>query len=133
MKRSLSLSRLLWHWAPILMTAGVIYFLSDQPDLKSGLAPAYDLILRKLAHGFEYALLTFLATRAFYAGHRVSLRWAALGALVIAVLYAVSDEYHQGFVRGRHGAPHDVVIDTLGAGVGAWLFTQLAKWGRKKN
>ena len=50
----------------------------------------------------------------------------ALGQPQLAVglggLYAVSDEVHQSFVRGRHGAWYDVVIDTIGVAIGvlAW-------------
>jgi VanZ family protein len=33
----------------------------------------------------------------------------------MAVLFALSDEFHQSFVRGRHSALRDVGIDSLGA------------------
>jgi VanZ family protein len=36
-------------------------------------------------------------------------------ALVFAVLYAVTDEFHQGFVAGRHESAVDVGIDAAGA------------------
>jgi VanZ family protein len=34
---------------------------------------------------------------------------------VFAVLYAVTDEFHQGFVAGRHESALDVGIDAAGA------------------
>ena len=46
---------------------------------------------------------------------------SALAALAIAVLYAVSDEFHQSFVEGRNGSPLDVGIDTVGAAISARL------------
>jgi VanZ family protein len=41
--------------------------------------------------------------------------------VVISVLYAISDEYHQHFVHGRHGTPIDVLIDSIGIfGIVVW-------------
>ena len=36
-------------------------------------------------------------------------------ALVLTILYAISDELHQGLVAGRHASASDVVIDGIGA------------------
>ena len=38
--------------------------------------------------------------------------------LLIAVLYGLSDEYHQSFIIGRNAAIEDVVADGLGAFIG---------------
>lgn len=88
----------------------VIFLLSAQPDLSSGLGN-WDLVGRKLVHAGSYGLLTLLWIRAL-APHlgRKALLWAA----VISFLFAVSDEYHQTFVEGRHGSPVDVGIDSVG-------------------
>ncbi len=84
----------------------LIFALSAQPDLNSGLGTA-DLILRKLAHMLEYGALFVLWWRA--------LRWKVPpAAAVITLAYAATDEYHQHFVSGRVGAPHDVAIDAAG-------------------
>src|SRR5262249_7977466 len=71
----------------------------------------WDLLLRKCAHLTEYAILGALLTRA--TGSRVA-------AFVLAVAYAGTDEWHQTFVRGRHGSPVDVGIDAIGVLVGLW-------------
>jgi len=97
--------------APLAMMA-LIFVLSAQPDLDSGLG-TLDLVLRKLAHATEYALLTLLWAWAL----RPATRWNVAAAALIAVLYAVSDEYHQTFVAGRSGTPIDVAFDALGIGV----------------
>ncbi|HEX6117174.1 MAG TPA: VanZ family protein [Solirubrobacterales bacterium] len=94
--------------APLAMM-GLIYFLSAQPDLDSGLG-VLDLILRKLAHATEYALLALLWAWAL----RPVTRWNVAAAAVIAVLYAASDEFHQTFVEGRHGAGTDLLVDFAG-------------------
>jgi VanZ family protein len=103
-------------WLPPLLLMGVIFFLSAQPDLDSGLG-TIDRVARKLAHLVEYALLCFLWWRAFSA--RVAPGRAALAAFVISALYAVSDEYHQSFVEGRSASALDVAIDSAGAALTA--------------
>jgi len=107
---------LLGRLVPVLALMGLIFYLSDQPDLSSGLG-GWDLYLRKAAHMTEYALLYVLLLRA------LRWRWPALAA-GLAVAYAATDEWHQTAVAGRHGTPRDVVIDAVGIAIGAlavWL------------
>jgi VanZ family protein len=103
-------------WLPPLLLMGAIFFLSAQADLNSGLG-AIDLVGRKIIHFCQYALLAFLWWRAFCS--RLGSRRAALAAFLVTVAYAASDEYHQGFVEGRHGSPVDWLIDSAGAGLAA--------------
>ena len=99
-------------WLPVAAWAGLIFALSSIPDLGTGLG-GWDLILRKLAHGAEYAILGALLVRAT--------RKAGL-AVALGVLYAVSDEVHQAFVSGRQGSFVDVAIDGLGVACGVLLW-----------
>jgi VanZ family protein len=96
------------RWGPAVAWAGVIFALSSIPDLGTGLG-GWDLVLRKLAHAAEYAVLGFLFVR-------------ALGrpdaAVALGIAYAITDELHQHFVPGRQAAPLDVAIDTLGVVIG---------------
>ena len=103
-------------WLPPLLLMGVIFFVSDQPSLDSGLGPI-DLIGRKLIHFAEYALLCFLWWRALVTVTTPSR--AAVLAFLLASGYAASDEYHQTFVDGRHGSPIDWAIDSAGAATAA--------------
>ena len=103
-------------WLPPLLLMGVIFFVSDQPSLDSGLG-LIDLIGRKLIHFAEYALLCFLWWRALVTVTTPSR--AALLALLLASGYAASDEYHQTFVEGRTGSPIDWAIDSAGAAAAA--------------
>ena len=98
--------RLVSRFAPPLLLMGLIFFLSAQPDLDSGLGTA-DTILRKLAHMTEYGLLWFLWWRALGYGN-------PLIPAAIAIGYAITDELHQTTVDGRHGSPLDVLIDSAG-------------------
>ncbi len=99
-------------WLPVALWAAVIFALSSIPSLGTGLG-TWDLVLRKLAHATEYALLGALLLRAT---GRPGL------TLALGSLYAVSDEVHQHFVRGRHAAWYDVLVDVVGVaiGVAAW-------------
>jgi VanZ family protein len=100
-----------YRWAPVLAWAGLIFVLSSVPDLGTGLG-GWDLALRKIAHAAEYAVLGFLLLRA---SGRVE------PALGLGIAYAISDEIHQHFVSGRHGAPLDVAIDAVGVAVGVYV------------
>ena len=94
------------RFVPPILLMGVIFLLSAQPDLNSGLG-SWDTVLRKLAHMAEFGLLWVLWWRALGYGNRL---WPAL----IAVAYAVTDELHQTTVEGRVGSPVDVLIDSAG-------------------
>ena len=53
---------------------------------------------------------------------------AALGqAVLIAVVYAALDEWHQSWTDERFGSPLDVAIDSVGATVGAAFFAWLSR------
>ena len=107
-------------WLPPLLLMGVIFFFSAQPSLDSGLG-WIDTVGRKLVHFGEYALLCLLWWRLLRTG--MPSRRAALVAFLISSLYAATDEFHQGFVEGRHGTPVDWAIDTAGAGAAALAVT----------
>ena len=103
------------RYAPPLAVMALIFALSATPDLSSGLG-WWDLVLRKLAHITIYAALWLAIMRA--TGWR-----RPLVATAVALLYACSDEFHQGFVHGRHGTPVDVAIDAIGLALAAaaWI------------
>jgi VanZ family protein len=81
-------------------------------------------ITRKLAHFTEYAILGFLAARAF----RTYPRWFLISAILI-VVYALLDEYHQSFVPSRTASIFDSFIDMAG-GISALIFASLRLGGR---
>jgi VanZ family protein len=99
-------------WLPPVAMMALIYFLSAQPDLNSGLG-TFDLVLRKVVHFAEYGILCFLWWRPLRTV--MDPTSAALVAFAIASGYAATDEWHQTFVEGRHGSPVDWLIDSAGA------------------
>ena len=114
---------LIGRFAPPLGLMALIYALSAQPDLNSGLG-WIDLVGRKAVHMVEYGLLFVLWWRAF--------RWRApLAAALIAVGYAATDEVHQLSVHGRVGSPRDVAIDAAGVAL-AWLLAGAVRQRRRR-
>ena len=110
--------RPLSRFGPPLLLMGVIFFFSAQPDLGTGLG-VWDTILRKAAHLAEFGLL-------WYLWHRALGRPGPLPAAAIALGYAITDEYHQTFVEGRHGSPVDVLIDAAGIAIAMAIHTRRA-------
>jgi VanZ family protein len=101
------------RWLAVMLWMGVIFTLSAIPSLSSPFEPFYDVILRKFAHIAEYAILTALLFWALQV-HLASRTYGLFMAVVIALLYAFSDEWHQSFVPGREGSLRDVGTDSLG-------------------
>ena len=104
-------------WAPVVLWAALIFAFSSIPDLGTGLG-TWDLVLRKLAHAAEFAVLGALLLRALAAG-RV--------ALALGIAYAVTDELHQLLVPGRRGSVVDVLIDAVGVAIGVGLWRRLRR------
>jgi len=76
---------------------------------------------------FGYALLASAYFHALNKG-KVITRGQLLGALCLAFLYAITDEFHQRYTPGRTPSIYDVLIDTLGAvfGLGTWYWIRKA-------
>jgi VanZ family protein len=110
-------SRALSLWLPVIVWAAVIFTFSSIPSLTTGLG-TWDLILRKGAHMTEYAVLGLLLLRAV---------GRELPALALGIAYAITDEFHQHFVRGRHASPIDVLIDTVGLTIGIFVVRGLLR------
>ncbi len=86
--------------------------------------------VRKTAHVVEYAVLGVLAWRTVrfdpvFASYPP--RRQLLCVLLLCMLYASTDEFHQSFVPSRQSDVLDVLLDTCGSGLGL-----LAAWGVRK-
>lgn len=108
-------ARFLYLWLPVGAWCGLIFYLSSIPNLKTEFG-VWDLVLRKCAHMTEYAILYLLVYRALLGSYpQVSIRRISVFSLLITILYAASDEYHQSFVPTRGPSVIDVGIDSAGA------------------
>lgn len=94
-----------------------------------------ELIVRKLAHFSEYALLALLAAHCLHLWFpKARVKTCALLAWALSTLYACTDEWHQRFVSGRGPALLDVGIDSAGALAGVLIAALLMVIvGRRKK
>jgi VanZ family protein len=106
---------LIVRWLPAILMMGAIFFFSSLP---AGRVPSFgewDLLIKKAGHASGYALLGLAYYFALPPRLSKGFRWIL--ALFMAILFALSDEFHQSFVQDRNSSIIDVGIDTIGAAI----------------
>ncbi|HEU0208017.1 MAG TPA: VanZ family protein [Candidatus Udaeobacter sp.] len=144
--------RFLKYWLLLLIWLGVMFgastnLLSSEHTsryivpfllwLKPGASPnttyMVSVVVRKCAHVIEYAILALLLWRLLHS--RPSLRTRntiCFGAVLLGcALFAISDEFHQTFVKSRTPSVRDVCLDMTGALVGVLIAASFT--GRRAN
>jgi VanZ family protein len=114
------------------LLAQIFLFLHIHPTPRNFLT--IHILIRKLAHLGEYAIFGLLLYHSFEPRHPE--RWetrGALGALVIAGLFSLVDEFHQRFVPGRTASIVDCGIDTAGAFLGLALLYVAQRPSRRRE
>ena len=101
-------------WMPVLIWAGVIFGFSSMSINKEADFSWLDFEVKKSAHVVEYADLYFLLFRAWSSKWEKTDKKILIWSMVVAVLYALSDEWHQTFVPGREGTFRDGGFDSFG-------------------
>src|SRR5699024_4047535 len=142
----------IFAWIPALGWMILIFYLSHQPatsssELSAGITAfiinmiekmipfieveisSFHTFIRKCAHFLAYLILGILVA---YAIH-VKRFYRFVFALIICVLYAISDEVHQLFIPGRSGEVGDVLIDSVGSFSGIVIFVLFDKWRNGSN
>ena len=112
--------RCLKYWLPPLLYVALIFSLSSlsKPPIPKLDWNASD----KFYHAIEYAVLSFLLGQALVnTSSRLSVGFAGMIAMFVAVLLGASDEWYQSFVPGRFSTVSDWVADSLGGILGALL------------
>lgn len=128
------MARFLSRYVPLIVWLAFIFFASSGsfsagntsriigplilwlfPDTTPETLAVVHFITRKVAHFTEYAILGFLAARAFRTSPRpsISSRWVLISATLV-VGCALFDEYHQSFVPTRTASIFDSLIDIAG-------------------
>ncbi len=109
--------KFLKFWFPVIFYSGIIYYVSSLPELSIPGKWKVD----KVIHIAEYLPFGFLTARAL-----ASAGWKSFcvipGAVLLSVLYGLSDEFHQLSVMGRSCDIFDVFADSLGGLGGAIIF-----------
>ena len=110
-------------YLPPIIWASLIFFLSNQNDLPGVPTPVLDLIIKQSAHVFVYGVLHFLIQRAIQLTTPKNQKKAlfTLAPIVLTLIYALTDEYHQSFIPGREATWIDIGFDTLGIMISHYL------------
>ena len=99
-------------WGPSLFVMLVIFAFSSIPSKEMPNFSWADLIVKKGGHMLGYALLALSYAYGFRSDQK---RWWL--PWLLAILFSITDEFHQSFVPGRHPSVVDVGIDSTGAGL----------------
>lgn len=103
-----------------------------KPETKKKIVRKLNYSVRKSAHVFEYFVLGVLALNVFDA---FNVKRKVLFAIILCILYASSDEFHQLFT-GRTASVTDVLLDSAASIVGIYLLNLIfsrRKKGRATN
>lgn len=103
-----------------------------KPETKKKIVKKLNYSVRKSAHVFEYFVLGVLALNVFDA---FNVKRKVLFAIILCILYASSDEFHQLFT-GRTASVTDILLDSVASIVGIYLLNFIfsrRKKGRATN
>lgn len=111
----------IWRWGPALAIMGLIFTASGTPGQSLPDFGSVDLLAKKGGHALGYALLGISYLRGL-AYRKDATKKHAILAVLLACLYAMTDEFHQRFTPERTPAIADVLLDTLGACAGVLIW-----------
>jgi VanZ family protein len=124
----------LWRYGPLIVWLVFIAFASSVefsaentsriirplllwlfPNISEARITFIHFLTRKTAHFTEFAVLGLLSARAFSVSSQYMLRrmWFFAGLLLV-VVWALLDEFHQSFVPSRTSSLYDSLIDIAG-------------------
>jgi len=116
--------RIIRYWIPPISWMSLIFYLSSNHRVAITGTFTFDFVIFKSLHMIEYAILYFLLFRAFYSisnpstslrtNKQLTINKKLFIPVLLSVLYAITDEFHQTFVPSREGRVRDVLIDTSG-------------------
>ena len=152
----MGLPRFVLYWAPVIAWGVLIYVGSTDllsaahtsrflfpflrwlnPNLSLATMETVQLIVRKIGHLTEYAIMAGLLWRALWAGTNLKMQMMILFVAVLlpCAIFAMSDEFHQSFVASRTASPTDVMVDICGAIIGLAIcsFARIRKAGLQKQ
>ena len=105
------------RWLPPFLWAAFILILTSIPGSHLPALPSRDF--DKVVHLAIYAVLGWLATRAWSSGSRAVA--ATLAIVVLISCFGAMDEWHQQFIPQRSMDILDWTADTAGATIGVLL------------
>lgn len=141
-----------YRWILVILWMSLIFILSHQDasrssqlsggmmmaviDFMTGIfrnfnvdAQLLHFLIRKGAHFSAYLILGLLAAHASEPEKRKEWLWT----LILCIVYAASDEYHQSFIPGRSGELRDVLIDSAGSLTGILFYRALLSLRNRRH
>ncbi len=122
------------YWLPLIAYMLLIVVVSS---LEMPPTPEVDWEhIDKVYHLLEYAVLGFLAFRAFR--WQLFQKWESSALVVLVtmlfcVAFGITDEIHQRFVEMREASIADLGADSLGAAIGiGFALIGRRMWGKRK-
>ncbi len=106
-------------WLPPLLYMILIFSFSAE---SSPMPEVTERVWDKALHSVEYAGLAILLCRAL-TGEGLGWLATVAAAALLTSLYGATDEWHQAFVPLRNSDVRDWVADTLGAALGAAIYS----------
>src|SRR2546421_6703104 len=129
-----------WRYGPLVLWAVLIFIGSGNvlsaahtsillravrwlfPNVRDESLAVFHLLVRKAGHLTEYAIFALLAARAFRdSSHDLLRRHWFWVSFIIAIAYALTDEFRQSFVPSRTASIYDSLIDSIGALIGLMI------------
>ncbi len=106
-----------YRWGSAILLMAVIFGASSTPQMSLLYFGPADYFVKKGGHMLGYALLALA-----YKHGLQQLKNSSPWAWTLAVAYALTDEFHQSFVPGRHPSLLDVFLfDATGAAIALWV------------
>ncbi|MGQ0600811.1 MAG: VanZ family protein [Anaerolineales bacterium] len=128
----LIVQRFALRWGPALLMMATIFVFSGTPgDDLPGLGWWEDVFTNG-GHAVGYALLAAALLYGLSERRVITIRMLWL-AVLLATVYGVTDELHQGFVPGRSPDWMDVFVDGAGALIGAGVYRWLERKRRLRR
>jgi len=108
------------YWVPLYVYAGLIFYLSSAPRTLPDIGIPF---LDKILHICEYAVFGLIASRAFRNSSRKMLfENFKIFAILVSIMYGISDEFHQALVPGRQFSVFDMIADGIGGALGVFVY-----------
>ncbi|PJA87116.1 MAG: hypothetical protein CO141_01125 [Candidatus Moranbacteria bacterium CG_4_9_14_3_um_filter_42_9] len=120
-----------FFWLAAAAWMAVIFFLSSVRGSGYQSPSTFYFIERKSFHVIEYFILLILFHKALSWDFKYEKALAF--SAVLALIYGISDEWHQTFVFGRDGTIRDVAIDLTGILAALIFISFITKWKKRKK
>ena len=123
-----------YSWIALVISLAIAVFIFYISSLTFGSGGGNGSNLKAMTyHVFIYLLFSFFLCVALVKGKYPKL---VFFALLISVIYGISDEIHQFFVPGRYLSGFDIFLDSLGTLAGALIYvvySENASLKKKRN